>query len=896
MRSIVTLSPVVLAAALASCSWEPDENDDGDEAFVSQAVEAILGRKPKGAAEVKALSDLSVSHGREAVVATLFEQPEYVAYWSQVLADDLEVQRSGPMAVDSDCLAPALLSPTSSSSLASHLAKAPAKSEYCVNIDIGPTPGFSERTFWAKYDEAEASYRYTPLTELSEPQPLRTTPGAKPLSVDEKIAEVSRYPDLEVEGAGATNEAYIEADGIDKVATTVDQRRYADLYAANGVKTCPDFNLTDVIEAAVRADRLDAAYRAYLPVMATFPASSVDGDMRQALGDAFFDVYLDRDPACMTCHTATYSTTDARPLNANWDRFYPIWYGLPIMLDTEGTVFSYDDGANVFQYGGDGGDAVRQRVGNLFRRANHISKGIRPWGLDDACVTNPGRAFDGFEQSLPADSGAFGTTAFAELGPSTSLGVLDLTDALSNATSTFESSLMFVIPDWEAFRNARGASDPGGAPCTACHDADASNPGYANDPAAPFLEWKAAGLSDQRLFSIIRNGSGQMPSMASTDAEAWDYVWWIRQNYPTSPAMQMENRNHAFLYLVSANIVNNVVDEVLGEDLRMQHGFARNPEQNQMQVELTMAFAEHYSLQDLLSTIVLSDAFNRKPPEDPGTDPYVLPMLPLPEAEVSPLVSPLPLGANANSEGDYVHKVSPAGLLHQVHEALGWPAPPIKGDPSTYPTQATMTGMGRYTSRTTGEREQFGIDTFLVYESEVATCQKPDLVRARDVNLAAGSSAAPGDAIGPDAWVDWIDLLVDDAVSGGGQPTWSELALAVKDRLLADPSFVKDEEDLIRDLWGGVNLDTSPLADATFSVPEQDMLREYCGMLLATPDFVLRGVRLAPPIGDKYDQDPVCLPGEVCGEAAIAKDYAALAERLGYPAIEDTRRVAVVDR
>ena len=390
-------------------------------------------------------------------------------------------------------------------------------------------------------------------------------------------------------------------------------------------------------------------------------------------------------------------------------------------------------------------------------------------------------------------------------------------------------------------------------------------------------------MSDQRLFSVIYFGSGQMPPVATSLVDAWEAVWWVRDNYPFSPALQVTDRNHALFYLMSANIVNQVVDEVLGEDLLMPHGFPRNPEQSQLLSELAMAFAKDHSLRGVLREIVLSDAFSRTPPEDPKTDPYALPMLPYPEAAVSPAVTAPPIGADANSEGDYVHKVSPAGLLHQVHAALGWPRPPIRGDLVAYPTQALMAGIGRYASRDRGEGNQFGLDTFLAYEDGVATCRKPDAVWARDVHLAAGSTAAPSDRIGPEGWVDFIDLLADDAEANG--TSWRGLALAIKDRLLADPGFLGHEEDLLVDLWGLKNtdsLDGSPMGDGTITPEEVDKLRDYCGMLLATPDFVLRGVRLAPPISGRYDDDPVCLPNEICSEADLLDAYTLEAERLGF--------------
>ena len=109
-------------------------------------------------------------------------------------------------------------------------------------------------------------------------------------------------------------------------------------------------------------------------------------------------------------------------------------------------------------------------------RANHTSGGILPWGMDPSCVTNPTYGFDGFDDAMPEDTQSDEPAALAGLGPSRDIGVLDLVGALSDAAATFESGLGFHTPDWEAYRNARGANDPGGATCDGCHAEDPSNP------------------------------------------------------------------------------------------------------------------------------------------------------------------------------------------------------------------------------------------------------------------------------------------------------------------------------------------------------------------------------------------------------------------------------------
>ena len=84
---------------------------------------------------------------------------------------------------------------------------------------------------------------------------------------------------------------------------------------------CYLFNMTDVLRASVQADRLDALYRAGMAPLAVFAEDDVDAASK------FWRTYLKRDPACMSCHTTTYSTTDPIKRNDDWDRFVPVGAG-----------------------------------------------------------------------------------------------------------------------------------------------------------------------------------------------------------------------------------------------------------------------------------------------------------------------------------------------------------------------------------------------------------------------------------------------------------------------------------------------------------------------------------------------------------------------------------------
>jgi hypothetical protein len=106
-RTRAILSGLVLAAValggVSACMPVPPADDNGEISFVRQAVPTLLGRKAKGADEVELLADISQLLGREAVVRLLMEQPEFVAHWTDVLIDDLHVQREGPRLQEAAC-------------------------------------------------------------------------------------------------------------------------------------------------------------------------------------------------------------------------------------------------------------------------------------------------------------------------------------------------------------------------------------------------------------------------------------------------------------------------------------------------------------------------------------------------------------------------------------------------------------------------------------------------------------------------------------------------------------------------------------------------------------------------------------------------------------------------
>lgn len=69
--------------------------DAGDAAWVTRATLALLGRRPAGIREVRALVDLVTATDRETVARVLMTQPQFEDRWIEWFIDDLRINRVG---------------------------------------------------------------------------------------------------------------------------------------------------------------------------------------------------------------------------------------------------------------------------------------------------------------------------------------------------------------------------------------------------------------------------------------------------------------------------------------------------------------------------------------------------------------------------------------------------------------------------------------------------------------------------------------------------------------------------------------------------------------------------------------------------------------------------------
>lgn len=121
---------LAIAAGLTLQACKPSDfpvvlrDDAGDQAWVRQVVPIVLGRKVKGASEVRLLTDLVQLTDRPTVLRGLMQQPEFQEHWSEVLVNTMRIDREVIHVIEpdqSDCYGPILRAGAPGSALAQHI-------------------------------------------------------------------------------------------------------------------------------------------------------------------------------------------------------------------------------------------------------------------------------------------------------------------------------------------------------------------------------------------------------------------------------------------------------------------------------------------------------------------------------------------------------------------------------------------------------------------------------------------------------------------------------------------------------------------------------------------------------------------------------------------------------
>ena len=629
--------------------------------------------------------------------------------------------------------------------------------------------------------------------------------------------------------------------------------------------TCPPFNMNDAIRAGILGRSLWVAWRAQVvPDQVFVNTTDIYGYELQA-STRFWTGHLGRDPSCLSCHTSSYSTTDARPRNHDWDRFFPPAGTGYNQVDVEGSALTVINGSTP-AYGGLGGtlDYIRRMFRRDAMRPTAGSQGLRPWGMSTVC-TNSGH-WKGFEPTITTGH-PHGPAGIGNITASSTRGPLDLMNQYPSFVNGFSysSSALAAVNV-----SGTGGSSTGvmASRCGSCH--------YAGAPLAPSLVTVVPQISDQKLFNILRHGSMSMLPVSSNDADAWNLIANLRNvEGLTGPGnVRYVDGEDGIANLLAQQIVNKVVEDIQGYRLTVGHGFPRNAQAGALMNELTRVFVgSGWSLQSLLRYIVLTNAFNRNAPAETwssGGTPlkYELPMMAQPWA-AEPPGGTHPADRNANGQGDLVHRENIPALFHHLHEALGWPDAAII-DNGLWPWWYLQTALGRPTAHeaNTG-RHAVDLELLARWELEIARCNKPAAVRAADVVLAPGVTATPTTILPPSHWRDWIDVLRLNST------TWTarDQIVSLKTRLISDPDLSTTEETFFAQLLGvsSLGVSGSTVSDAG--------LRRACGVLLSTPDYLLRRLPIQPTTTSPSQE--VCLEAS-CTKAQFCSTYTSRIQTLGY--------------
>ncbi|HEX6706046.1 MAG TPA: hypothetical protein VF169_14895 [Albitalea sp.] len=834
---VAALAALLVVGALSSCAPIVRQSDNGDWAYARQLFPILYGRKARGHEELKVIVDMIALVGRDATVRGMMDLPEFADHWTELLLNHMRASKESAGA-DSQ------------------------SQQSCFPAALQPAGQAPELARWIR-DHA---------------------------------------PD-----AGA---------------------------AQCGGSPCGSFMMSDVLRSAVLLDDLSPAYRAYLFAMQNRPISGnqvSESNQRSSIYKRFESVFLHRRNECLACHNSAASVTGP---SSFWNRSHPV----PVFL--EQSVF-----------GADSGRVDEAELRAPFRVSGVNGGGTSPWGLgscgsfarpatDDTELTG---AQIGFMTK------AFGKRGSVfDIEGELHRGVDGLRDGLGRCsgpivpapTAACTACTSFTEPALSAAQIAardavRAAFEsPNGQPgdsCFGCHGIAPNGMGQLRMTATDFAQklvrvastttppavrvlpgcadGSEAGCGGQGSALIERitttNASRHMPPGGTLSAAQITTVRnWIR-GLPTGAGCSScmpsglacgDILNHHFVaghegfaYMTAASVVDAVWTEVMGYPLTIDNYFPRNEGQKSLLWNLTEYHFvdEHWSLKELLTTVLSYRYFNRKPPvAGDGPSAYELPQFFNPWAEGDPRVPPIaqpgwatgsttpPVAApgyDPNLEAnrprhydpmtDAVHRHGTRSLLRSAGLALGWGSPQ-RYPGSAYPTRELSLAMGEYLNDVQPGFRGTNFSSLLNWESVHGRCARP-------------SSLA----------TDWVDRLLGavtpfDTANPSAPAQVEDVARAVKDWLVNYSDFdgttpvglSSGERAFIAGLYGVPDL----TARASTLPDLADKTRRYCGVLLQSPQFMLAG--LEPPAGSapparprlRACNDATCSYLDVCAGYASA--------------------------
>ena len=815
------LQIIITILILLALSWwfflrdTPDlpevrESDAGDYSYVRQVVPLLQGRKIKGYEEIRVLADLINASDRETLVEVLTRgdttyAEEYIKNWSDIVVDWMRAHRE---------------------------------------------TGKSQATCFG-------------------------TPSI------------------------ATN-----SDGLANYILSHDPDASPDGYSIGG--TPVNFNMADVLLSSFKKDSIAPAYLACLFPMVNKPitgAEIIEQNKRADLGATLTHVYTHRQMLCTTCHNSTESTTGPQTF---WNRHYPI-YG-----NFEKALFGRDTGRDT-------------REVEAMLRVQGMSGSVKPWGMENcgsfvAHASVPNDTLTNPDTGMPLE--AYFVESHGRRG-----SVWDLEEKLRGGISKLASQGLVRGPDAatqeacdfcaSSCEGDSPAVDPAAQAredevtdivngsvghCTDCHGSWSGDSWVSS--------WVSGGLvipGDAANSIVIRRLTGDItprmpmggPYLTNTQIDvvrAW--INGLTDSGSGSCGMcsslicddNIVDGEAGFAYTVASNVVSNTWSEIFGPRLTIANYFPRNAGQGKALWNLTenVFIPSNWSMSTLLNKMFNSGYFNRKPPlTSAGSFAYEMPLFFEPWAEGDPRFPPQSLAgwvpgsstppdpdpaytADTNDElafhknamTDAVHRYTPRSLLYSVHAALGWPAPPRFSGGENYPSDTLRKTIGQFWRDAEPGFREVDFQGLLKWESIHGRCEKP--------------STVGGD--------DWIERLIDaidefNNANPGANITKTDLILTMKDWLLgfahiqtvaADnpQGMTQSERQILQGLFGPLNQPAQVNNPAQRDQLESK-LRDYCGVLLETPQFMLAGI--APTELGEKPRLRVCNPGEPCSYQEICQ-------------------------
>ncbi len=305
----------------------------------------------------------------------------------------------------------------------------------------------------------------------------------------------------------------------------------------------------------------------------------------------------------------------------------------------------------------------------------------------------------------------------------------------------------------------------------------------------------------------------------------------LRGDVPTVGDDHTVDGAEAAAWMLAMSVAEKAWYQAFGSGLTVSHNFPRTRAQRDLLASLSESWTTSgYSLVELLVAITAHPYFVQNAPVDvvETHNPYYLDPIFDPFSDANIVEE-----ARLNSVGDALERKPPRVLLGSAYAALGWERLP------TFPEPFVPLGPdNNVLEYDDGAWIQQSIGLSMKHSSSGFRSQDFQTLLAWEYWFGACTDSYDGNDDG-----DWVDGLLTHAADE--EATVSGALLALKDRLLSDPTFADDEADIVQAVLGDVSLD----ATVDDSSDVEDAIRRMCGVWLSSPQFQLWGDPGEPRVG-----------------------------------------------